>query len=169
MGEKAIIVLGSSNQNGETKKMVDYLLDKGSISFIDLSKKSIAHFDYEFRNRDDDFLETIQSILEYEVIIFATPVYWYTMSGRMKVFFDRISDLLKIEKETGRQLRGKVMAVLSCGSDDILKDGFHMPFIESANYLGMQYLSNVHCWLENDVIPEHVKDKLDNFYKLVID
>jgi multimeric flavodoxin WrbA len=48
-----------------------------------------------------------------------TPVYWYTMSGIMKVFFDRFSDLLRIEKDLGRKLRGKSMAVISCGADEI--------------------------------------------------
>ena len=40
----------------------------------------------------------------------------------MKKFFDRISDCIKIEKETGRKLRGMEMAVLSCGSDNELKN-----------------------------------------------
>ncbi|MCP4458779.1 MAG: NAD(P)H-dependent oxidoreductase [Cytophagales bacterium] len=37
----------------------------------------------------------------------ATPVYWYSMSGIMKVFLDRIYDVLTIEKELGRKLHGK--------------------------------------------------------------
>ena len=52
-------------------------------------------------------------ISKYDTIIFATPVYWYSMSGILKVFIDRITDLLTIEKELGRKLRGKKMAVVS--------------------------------------------------------
>ncbi len=44
---------------------------------------------------------------KYDVLIFATPVYWYSMSGIMKVFFDRITDLLTIKKDIGRKLKGK--------------------------------------------------------------
>jgi len=49
----------------------------------------------------------------------------------MKTFFDRITDCLKIEKETGRKLRGKAMTMVSCRSDDEIKEGFAMPFRES--------------------------------------
>ena len=90
------------------------------------------------------------------------------MSGTMKIFFDRISDCLKTEKETGRKLRGKEMAVLSCGSDKELKNGFHMPFIETANYLGMKYVGEVHCWLEDNEIPEDVKQQLNRFTSIVL-
>ena len=143
--KKGIIILGSANSNGETRKIVSFINEKTNYPIVDLRTKQISEFDYEFRNRNDDFHPLIKEIVNnYELIVFATPVYWYTMSGIMKIFFDRFSDCLKIEKETGRKLRGMQMAVVSCGSDNKLKAGFHMPFIESAKYLGMDYISNVH-------------------------
>jgi multimeric flavodoxin WrbA len=167
--KRGIILLGSSNSKGETFIVSKYLSEKTDFQIIDLNTKNIAPFDYEFKNRSDDFLPLIKEIVDqYDLIVFATPVYWYTMSGTMKIFFDRISDCLKIEKETGRKLRGKEMAVLSCGSDDELKNGFHMPFIESANYLGMKYVGDVHCWLEDDKIPAAVKQQLDSFAQLIM-
>jgi multimeric flavodoxin WrbA len=167
--KKGIILLGSSNSNGETFSVSKYLSDLTNFQFIDLKSKLIAPFDYEFKNSNDDFLPLIKEITNnFEIIVFATPVYWYTMSGTMKIFFDRISDCLKTEKETGRKLRGKEMAVLSCGSDNELKNGFHMPFIESANYLGMKYIGDVHCWLEEDNIPDIVKQNLKQFAKIIL-
>lgn len=155
---KGVILLDSSNSKGETFQLARYVAEHTGYRIIDLKEKHILPFDYEFNNRHDDFLPLIKEIVSnYELIIFATPVYWYTMSGTMKIFFDRISDCLKTEKETGRKLRGMKMAVLSCGSDEILKDGFHMPFIESANYLSMHYMGHVHGWIENDSIPAEVK------------
>ena len=68
------------------------------------------------------------------------------MSGLLKVFFDRLSDLLIKHKELGRQLRGKNMAMLSNSPYNDLKDGFTMPFIESAKYLGMNYIGDTHVW-----------------------
>ncbi len=166
--KKGIIILGSSNSKGETYTVSNYLSDKTNFEIIDLKTKTIGPFDYEFKNSGDDFLPLIREIVDnYDVLIFSTPIYWYTMSGTMKIFFDRISDCLKIEKDTGRKLRGKEMAVLSCGSDNELKEGFHMPFIESANYLGMTYLGSVHCWLEEDTIPEDVKERLNAFIEVI--
>ena len=42
------------------------------------------------------------------------------------------------------------MAMISCGSGAGLKEEFSMPFVESANYLGMNYLGSIHTWLESD-------------------
>jgi multimeric flavodoxin WrbA len=167
--KRGIILLGSSSSIGETFTVSKYLSEKTNYQILDLKTKNILPFDYDFKNRDDDFLPLIKDIVDsYDIIVFATPVYWYTMSGTMKIFFDRISDCLKTEKETGRKLRGKEMVVLSCGSDQELKDGFHMPFIESAKYLGMKYIGDVHCWLDNDDIPEEVKHGLDAFAQKII-
>ncbi len=93
----------------------------------------------------------------YDTIIFATPVYWYSMSGILKVFFDRISDLLRIHKDTGRALRGKNMAMVSCSNHDDLVDGFSTPFKESSNYLEMNYLGDIHTFIENDNINHSIK------------
>ncbi|WP_430411606.1 flavodoxin family protein [Kordia sp.] len=166
--KKGVIILGSANSNGETRKIVSYISDKTNYPIIDLKQKNISEFDYEFKNRNDDFHPLIKEIVDtYDIIIFATPVYWYSMSGIMKTFFDRISDCLKIEKETGRKLRGLEMAVVSCGSDKKLKNGFHMPFIETAKYLGMNYVSDVHCWIEDNDIPISVKNDLNEFVKSI--
>lgn len=44
-------------------------------------------------------------------IVFATPVYWYAMSGRMKIFFDRFTDLLYTHKSIGKNLKGKKLFI----------------------------------------------------------
>ena len=140
-----VIILGSSRSNGDTKSIVDTIVKKTQWDVIDLNDYSFSYYDYNHKNRNDDYLELMRSIIEkYDALIFATPVYWYSMSGIMKVFFDRITDLLTIEKELGRQLRGKGMAVLSHSHSESPGDFFWVPFRKSADYLGMRYLGNVH-------------------------
>jgi len=159
-----IIIQASERSTGNTFTLCDFLSKRHDINIIDLKQKNIGHFDYDFNNQGDDFLKLISNIIQtYDRIIFATPVYWYSMSGRMKVFFDRLSDLLTIEKELGRQLRGKEMGVMSCGSDAEIKDGFYMPFVESAAYLGMTYIGDVHGWIDENEICEVVKERLIGF------
>lgn len=145
MENKKVIILGSSRKNGNTTKIVDEIAKESGIDVIDLSDYNISHYDYESKNREDDFLPLIRRILEeYDTLIFATPVYWYNMSGIMKVFFDRFSDLIRIEKETGRKLRGKKIGVISNSHDDEIEDSFYIPFKKSADYLGMEYLGHAH-------------------------
>ena len=103
-------------------------------------------------------------IEKYDTIIFTTPVYWYSMSDVLKVFFDRLSDLLHVEKDLERKLRGQNMGMISCRSGPKLKDKFSMHFIESANYLSMNYLDKIYTWLENDTeITQEVKTNILNF------
>ena len=165
---KGIIILGSSNSNGETRKVAAMISAKTNFPIIDLKTKNILEFDYDFNNRDDDFLPLIKEIVDnYQTIMFATPVYWYTMSGITKTFFDRISDCLKLEKEVGRKLRGMRMAVISCGYDKELKDGFYMPFIETSKYLGMDYIADIYFSTENPGISTSDQVNTDRFINLL--
>lgn len=161
---KTVIIQGSSKSNGDTNTVVNYLNKDNQFDFIDLKTKTIGHFDYDFKNANDDFLELMEEIIEkYDTIIFATPVYWYSMSGTLKIFFDRLSDLLHYRKELGRKLRGKSMAMISCSNANDLKEGYSMPFEASANYLGMNYLGDVHAWVEQGEINSEALKLIDNF------
>lgn len=145
MKGKKVIILGSSRSDGNTTRIVNTIAKQENIDIVDLNDYNFSYFDYDFKNKQDDFLPLIKKIIEnYETFIFATPVYWYSMSGIMKVFLDRFSDLLIIEKETGRKLRGKKVAVISNSLDKELDYDFYMPFRKSSNYLGMKYLGNKH-------------------------
>jgi len=145
MENKKVIILGSSRKNGNTTKIVEEISKEQVIDVIDLSDYNISYYDYESKNREDDFLPLIRRILEqYDTLIFATPIYWYNMSGIMKVFFDRFSDLIRIEKETGRKLRGKKIGVISNSHDNEIEESFYIPFKKSADYLGMEYLGHAH-------------------------
>ncbi len=144
---KPIIIVGSSRKEGATGKVATQLQGLVDADLIHLIDYQIAPYDYEYRNREDDFFPLMEKLLaNYDTFIFATPVYWYSMSAQMKTFFDRFSDLLRVEKDLGRKLRGKNMAVLNSSAGDNLGDGFWLPFKASATYLGMNYLANLHTY-----------------------
>ncbi len=168
---RGVIIFGSSRSHGNTRKVVDLLLDQLKFDLIDLKEKNIAPFDYDFKNSEDDFIPTISEVVEkYDLILFATPVYWYSMSGILKNFFDRISDCLKTEKEIGRKLRGMSLAAISCGYDQQTVAGFHEPFEYSANYLGMKYKGFLHTWIKDDAEVEvEVKTAIHTFGKSLIE
>ena len=165
MNNTTVIIIASSRSFGNTRKVVDAFSElKKDVDIIDLNDFEIGYYDYDFKNASDDFIKVILKVLDYQTVIFATPIYWYTMSAQLKTFFDRISDLLHGEnKVLGRQLRGKSMAVISCGSDEEIFEGFDMPFRESANYLGMNYKKHIHTWVKNKIICNQVKNNLKLF------
>lgn len=161
---KTVILQGSSRSFGDTYKIVNHLASKCNYEVIDLNTKVIGHYDYEYKNAGDDFMDVITEVItNYDTIVFATPVYWYTMSGIMKAFFDRISDVIRTEKDLGRQLRGKYMAMISTSNSPDLVKGFNMPFVASANYLGMHYLGDIHTWVADDHISNEVKSIINIF------
>ena len=162
---KTVIIQGSARSIGNTHKVVALLRKQLECDLIDLKKYRFGHYDYQRENADDDFLPLMKKIPEYDLIIFATPVYWYSMSGLMKMFFDRITDCLKIDKETGRKLRGKSMAALACGSEEVETEGFFVPFSSSAEYLGMNYLGHIHTWIEEKEPSQKVIDRINTFAK----
>ena len=160
---RKVIIQASSQSHGNTYKVVQYL---NNFDVIDISTLTIGHFSYTFKNADDDFLPLLENMIaSYDTIIFATPVYWYTMSGILKVFFDRLSDLLHYKKELGHQLRGKAMAMVSNSSENDRRSEFNMPFIKSAEYLGMTYLGDTHAWFSGNDISKEAKEHLNLFKK----
>jgi len=145
MENKGVIIVGTSRNQGNTTRISQLISEKMNFDVINLNDYQISYYDYESKNIDDDFLPLIKNIIEkYDTLVFSTPVYWYSMSGVMKVFFDRFSDLIRIEKETGRKLRGKKMFVVSNNHDDGMEYDFYLPFRLSAEYLGIEYLGNHH-------------------------
>ena len=99
--KNGVIIQASSRSIGNTSKVVSYYSKLTGFDVIDLNKKNIKHFDYDFLNQDDDFNSLFKEIaLNYNTIVFVTPIYWYTMSGLMKVFLDRSADFVKREKDS---------------------------------------------------------------------
>ena len=144
-----IIILGSSRSLGETSKAVNLIFGDHDIKIIDLGNLKIAPYDYEYRNKDDDYIPLMEEVTEHELIILATPIYWYSMSATMKIFIDRLSDLLHFRKDLGRKLRGKKLFVISSFSTSLPK-GFEDAFSQTCEYLGMQYLGCSFIYHGND-------------------
>ena len=154
MTGQSVIILGSARSDGYSAQMAHRIATRIEAKVIDLKNYEIAHYDYNHNYKNDDFIELIQElVIQADTLILATPVYWYSMSGRMKVFLDRFTDLLKVEKDLGRQLRGKSLAVFTTSNGGNLGDDFWIPFIETAGYLGMKYLANAH-YLDDDLDQE---------------
>ena len=73
-----IIILGSSRTFGKTRKVIDSIIGNNKIPIIDLKSLDISIYDYDHYNKDDDFIPLIEKIITHDLIVLATPVYWYT-------------------------------------------------------------------------------------------
>lgn len=166
---RKLLIQASSRKDGHTQQITKLLQQEVEIDTLHLLDYHIGHFDYQYRNQADDFLPLVRRIAtDYDLIIFATPVYWYTMSGLMKVFFDRLTDCLKTDKETGARLVGKTMAAIGIGSDPEDIEGFFVPFRLTAPYMEMKYAGDVYTWIEDDgMVEEEVKRRVREFAAII--
>jgi multimeric flavodoxin WrbA len=149
----AVVILASSRSQGNTRLLVDRLIADTAVPVVDLASKNISYFDYHHANAGDDFIPLIETLSAKSLWIFATPVYWYTMSAQLKTFMDRLTDLLETHKELGRTLRGRSAAVLASGTESQLPESFESPIRLTCSYLGMNYLGACYAQFERDGVP----------------
>ncbi len=161
----AIAVFASARRNGNTGKFMDWIANDLGIDVIDLSEKDISPYDYEHKNINDDFLPLMHKLLEYEKIIFATPVYWYGPSAQMKVFIDRTSDFLDLEelKDIGRRLRDKTAYIVCTSISSDADNSFINSLKNTFEYLGMKYGGYVHANCEDGYVQENYSQDIDKF------
>ncbi|MFZ3590783.1 flavodoxin family protein [Bacillus sp. DJP31] len=135
-----ILLQGSSRENGNTeilsKLLVEGLTYK-QINLRDFSIKPILdqrHDEGGFQAVDDDYDEIIMEVLKADRIIFATPLYWYGMSGLMKNFVDRWSQSLRDSRfQFKEEMSRKKAIVVVCGGDDPKIKG--LPLIQQFQYI----------------------------------
>ena len=144
-----IALFSSSRRNGNTGQLMDRIARELDIDVVDLANTRMSAYDYEHRNRSDDFEPLMRRVLEFDQIIFASPVYWYSVSPPMKVFLDRISDFLELPDlvSEGRRLRSKQAYVVCTSIYEDVPKSFLGAFIDTFEYLGMHFggVAHVNC------------------------
>ena len=145
MNKNSIIIFGSSRRHGFTGQLVDEVARRHKLRVIDVSEHNITPYDYEHRNHEDDFLPLMRDVATHQQIIFATPVYWYTMSAQLKVFVDRWNDLVVAEKTLGKSLKGKQGLLIATGGDMRPERCFEECFQHSFRFMGMTYKGMLYC------------------------
>lgn len=159
---KTIILLASSRSQGNTAQLASYFTQKLDARLLDLTLFNIKPFDYN-GNYNDDFQSVIDTLLSYDRIIFATPMYWYAASAQMKAFLDRISDLLNTSNDKGKALRGKYCGLLATGGNDLPPECFEQVFKLTFNYLGMHYQGMMYCGCAKTLELDRYKSKLKHY------
>ncbi len=147
--KKIALINASSRPEGNCKHIENLLKEHLPINSFFLNDYQIGFFDYNNQNKNDDFLPFLEQLLDYQIWILLTPVYWYTMSAQMKIFLDRFSDILKWKREWLINLKDTRWFVISCGSESIEIPGYFNPFRLSASYLNIDYLGDTHVWKDN--------------------
>jgi multimeric flavodoxin WrbA len=136
---KFIGILGSAREGGNTEVMLDAALEEAqkngvSVDKIPLRGKAVAPCDgcggCTGTGRciiDDDAQEIYQKMLESDGIIWATPVYFWSMSGQTKTLMDRTYALLFPKLQLAGKVGGLIVVAAGRGCLNAA-NAFHMYF-----------------------------------------
>ena len=165
----AVALFASSRRNGNTGRFLDRIATNLNVEVIDLACVRMSPYDYEHRNRYDDFEPLMKRVLRCEHLIFATPVYWYAVAPVMKVFLDRITDFLELPDllNDGRRLRGKRGYVVCTSIYDNAPASFLNAFRDTFNYLGIQFGGVAHANCRDGYLPAKHDVDADLFSQLL--
>ncbi|MEW9677304.1 flavodoxin family protein [Lentibacillus sp. L22] len=95
------VIYGGTRQDGNTEILTEQAIRGLSVERIHLKDyeikpiEDLRHSKGGFQEVNDDYNAIIDRILPHDILIFATPIYWFSMSGMMKNFIDRWSQTLK--------------------------------------------------------------------------
>ncbi|WMT20777.1 flavodoxin family protein [Parageobacillus toebii] len=149
---KILVLNGSSRENGNTEQLTDVILEGVSSTRINIRDFLIQpivdkrHDPEGFTTVADDYDQIIELVHQHDVLIFATPIYWYGMSGHMKQFIDRWSQSLRDTRFSFKEeMKKKKAFVIICGGDNPCIKG--LPLIQQFQYIfqfmGIEYIGYV--------------------------
>ncbi len=108
---KNVLIITTSLRNGSNSSMLAEYFKEGAISsgnkveIVSLKNKNISFCRGCFACQkighcviDDDANEITDKMAQSDVIVWATPVYYYEMSGQMKTMIDRANSLFSRER-----------------------------------------------------------------------
>ncbi len=153
-----LTISGSARGDGNTALTVAHLrraLELADDQIVNLQSCRLEPFRYDPPPPAGDFRGIVDRLLAHRHLVFATPVYWYAMSGLMKTFFDRLTDLLldPAGRRLGRALAGRDMWLIATGTDPALPDGFEVPFARTAQYFDMRWRQAFYIQAPKDPLP----------------
>ncbi len=107
---KKVIVISTSLRSGSNSDMLaDKFTEGARHAGHDVEKISLSGKDIRFCRGclacqklgrcviDDDANGIMQKVLNADVIVWATPIYYYEMSGQMKVMIDRMNAMYSLD------------------------------------------------------------------------
>ncbi len=92
----------------------------------------------------DDMPKLKEKMLLADIIILASPIHWYQLTGKMKIFLDRWSDLINPDWST--ELKGKGLALLTTHSGINVQNAgnfLQLAMFGTAEFLGMVWMGGI--------------------------
>jgi multimeric flavodoxin WrbA len=93
---------------------------------------------------NDEARSVLKKMAAVDVIVMATPLYFFSASAQLKVIFDRMFSLYKWDNQAGTMetpLKGKTFVLIASAYEDVGLHALEKPFVLTADYTGMKFKS----------------------------
>ena len=143
---KVLILNGSPRKKGNTSFLVEELRkmveEQGhEVEILVLNDYNInpcqgcfwCYKDYPLKCVQDDVMNTLYpTVIDSDVIVFASPIYWFTYSAQLKLFVDR---LIALHVKGGHILNGRKFASIFIYGDSSAEGSGVFAANDSINYM----------------------------------
>jgi multimeric flavodoxin WrbA len=148
---KTLILFSSANKQGNTAKTINAVNSTHRSEIIDIDQLKITPYNYQNDYPSDDFYPLVDKMLAADNIVFASPVYWYTVTAPMKALIDRLTELLDVAelKPKARALENKRGFVVASSGKTEICPIFHGLFKGLFNYFNMEFAATLHAACHN--------------------
>jgi len=155
-----LILSGSPKKNGNTAALVEWFTEGAVSKGAKVELIHTAFLQYKFQGCtscrlcqkqeayecviDDDANLALRKMASADVIVMATPLYFFAASAQLKIIIDRMFSLYKWDNAAGTMktaLSGKTLVLLASAYEDVGLDVLEKPFALTAKYTGMKFKS----------------------------
>lgn len=100
--KKILFMNFSPNKNGNTYQIGKELLNDHNYEVMQISDYRISQYGQVYN--DDQIKEVLKKVAEFDTLVIGSPVYWYSVSGLLKTFIDRLYMLPEADALNGKEL-----------------------------------------------------------------
>lgn len=179
---KAVVLFGSPRKDGNTMQLVSILsntLKKGgyNVRVLYLNDMNVrpcqgclACLPDGACKINDDMKDIRKYMMESDIIVFATPVYWFNVSAQLKLAIDR--SLAFMDENYNSRIKGKkAITVMTCASEDkeVCAPAIEM-FKKTFDLLGLTYPGHVEATgcMEKGQVGQTFKEQLKNLTEFIL-
>lgn len=160
MAKTILILSGSPKKNGNTATLVNWFAQGARAKGAKVEIARTAFLKYKTNGciscRKCQTLEKYECVIndeakpvlarmnEVDIIVIATPLYFYGPSAQIKLVMDRMFSLFKWDNDNDTmttRLKGKMLVLIGSAYEDIGLKDLERPFAITADYSGMKFRS----------------------------
>jgi len=155
-----LVISGSYKRDGNTESLINWFREGAESKGAKIEVVRAAHLKYKVAGCtscrrcqklekyecaiDDDAKKVLRKMIDADVIVIATPLYFFAASAPIMILVDRMFSLYKWDNAADTMttpLKGKTLVLIASAYEDVGLDALEKPFKLTADYTSMKFES----------------------------